>query len=360
MRLELVKRQEHSRLMVVVSPILAITLTVILGGGIFALYGVSPLEGLYAFFIEPLNSYWSLEELLVKAGPLILIAVGLCVCFLSNTWNIGAEGQFTIGAIFGSIIPILYPEWTSGFALPAMILMGAIGGMLWASIPALLKTRFGTNEILSSLMLVYVAQYLLDYLVRGPWRDPDGFNFPESRIFDSAHVLPKFGDGRLHLGVLIAIVVAILIWFLLSKTLKGFEIKVLGQSPRAGRFAGFSSNRMVWFGFLLSGAFAGLAGVFEVSGSIEQLTPVISPGYGFTAIIVAFLGRLNPIAIIFAGLLLGLSYIGGEAAQVSLGISNKMTNVFQGMLLFFVLACDILIHYRVRLVNPREAGNDVA
>ncbi|WP_068312633.1 ABC transporter permease [Polycladidibacter hongkongensis] len=355
MRLELEKRAETSKRMSVLSPLIAIALTGISVTLMFIALGVAPLAGLHAFFVEPLTSVWSWEELLVKAGPLVLIAVGLSVCFLSNTWNIGAEGQFTMGAIFGSVIPVLYFDFTSAWALPLMILMGALGGMVWAAIPALLRTKFNTNEILVSLMLVYVAQYLLDFLVRGPWRDPDGFNFPESRLFDAAHVLPKFGDGRLHLGIALAVVAVLLIWFLLAKSLKGFEIKVIGQAPRAGRFAGFSQNRTIWFGFLLSGAFAGIAGLSEVSGAIEQLTPVISPGYGFTAIIVAFLGRLNPIGIVFAGLLLGLSYLGGEAAQVSVGISNKMTNVFQGMLLFYVLACDILILYRLRLVRSAPA-----
>lgn len=357
MRLELEKRSEHSALMTILSPVLALVLTLIAGGILFAAMGYNPGEALYAFFLEPLTNQWSIEELLVKAGPLILIAVGLSVCFLSNNWNIGAEGQFTIGALTGSIIPILFHEYTGPMAMPLMVLMGALGGMAWASVPAFLKTRFGTNEILTSLMLVYIAQYLLDYLVRGPWRDPDGFNFPESRLFDDAHTLMTLGDGRLHLGIVFALVAVLAVWFMLSQTLKGFEIKVMGETPRAGRFAGFSHRGIVWFGFLISGACAGIAGMAEVSGSIGQLTPVISPGYGFTAIIVAFLGRLNPIGIVFAGLLLALSYIGGESAQVSIGLTDKITRVFQGMLLFFVLGCDTLILYRIRLITTaRKAG----
>lgn len=360
MRIELEKRPEHSQLMTVVSPLIAIGLTLLCGALLFSVMGYNPAEALYAYFIEPLTTSWSIEELLVKAGPLILIAVGLSVCFLSNTWNIGAEGQFTAGALTGSIIPILFYDYTGAMALPLMILMGVLGGMAWASIPAFLKLRFGTNEILTSLMLVYVAQYLLDFLVRGPWRDPDGFNFPESRIYDAAHVLPKLGEGRLHIGMIFAVVAVLVVWWMLARTLKGFEIKVMGETPRAGRFAGFSQKGVVWFGFLVSGGLAGLAGMAEVSGSIEQLTPVISPGYGFTAIIVAFLGRLNPIGILFAGLLLALSYIGGEAAQVSLGLTDKITRVFQGMLLFFVLACDTLILYRFKIVTAVKRSKEAA
>ena len=358
MRLELQKRPEHSRLMAVLSPVLAIILTLIAGSIMFAALGINPGRALYVLFVEPLTQSWALQELVVKATPLVLIGVGLAVCFLSNTWNIGAEGQFTVGAIVGSVLPIMAFQWESSLTLPVMLIMGALGGMAFAAIPALLKIRFGTNEILTSLMLVYVAQLFLDWLVRGPWRDPQGYNFPESRLFSAAAALPTFGDGRMHLGTIFALIAVAAMAIMLGRTLKGFEIKVLGQSPRAGAFAGFSQNRMILFAFLLSGGLAGLAGICEVSGPIGQLLPTISPGYGFTAIIVAFLGRLNPIGILLAGCLLALSYIGGEAAQIALGISDKITRVFQGMLLFFVLACDILILYRVRIVSSAAKAGE--
>lgn len=356
MRLELQKRPEHSRLMVLLSPVIAIGLTLFFGAIMFAALGLDPFRALYLYFVNPLTEAWSLQELVVKATPLVLIGVGLAVCFLANTWNIGAEGQFTAGAIVGSIVPIVFFQWEGPLVLPAVLVMGAIGGAAYAAIPALLKTRFGANEILTSLMLVYVAQLFLDWLVRGPWRDPEGFNFPESRLFNASATVPMFGDGRMHLGAVFAILAVIALAIMLGRSLKGFEIKVLGQAPRAGAFAGFSQKRMVLFAFILSGALAGLAGIAEVAGPIGQLRPNISPGYGFTAIIVAFLGRLNPIGILLAGLLLALSYIGGEAAQVSLGISDKVTRVFQGMLLFFVLACDTFILYRVQLFRePAKA-----
>jgi simple sugar transport system permease protein len=357
MRIELVKRPQQSTLFSVLSPLIALALTMVAGGILFAAMGKNPFEALYYYFVDPLRELWSLHELAIKAAPLILIAVGLAVCYQSNNWNIGAEGQFVIGGIAGSMLPVLFPEFQNGFVLPLMLLMGMAGGALYAAIPALLKTRFNTNEILTSLMLVYVAQLFLDWLVRGPWRNPQGNNFPETRRFHADAMLPELmpADGRANWGIVFAVVAAILVWVLVARTMKGFEVRVLGASPRAGRFAGFSAARMVFFAFMLSGALAGLAGISEVSGAIGQLRPSISPGYGFTAIIVAFLGRLNPLGIIAAGLVLALTYLGGEAAQISLGVSDKVARVFQGLLLFFVLGCDTLIHYRIRLVWPAKA-----
>lgn len=365
MRIELQKRAGHSVLFSILSPFIALGLTVLFGGLMFALLGKDPVVALYSFFIEPLLEVWSLHELAIKAAPLILIAVGLSVCYRSNNWNIGAEGQFIMGAIAGSVIPVVFYEWQSPLVLPLMLLMGMLGGALYAGIPAFLKAHLNTNEILTSLMLVYSAQLFLDWLVRGPWRNPTGMNFPETRLFAPNAILPEMvSSGRTHWGFAFAILAALAIWFMMRFTLKGFEITVLGQSERAGRFAGFSPRRMIWFSMLLSGALAGLAGISEVSGAIGQLRPVISPGYGFTAIIVAFLGRLNPLGIVAAGLVLALTYLGGEAAQLSIGVSDKVTRVFQGLLLFFVLSCDTLIHYRIRVITSsltgRLSGGDTA
>ncbi|MBB4569608.1 ABC transporter permease [Rhizobium leucaenae] len=358
MRIELERRPQASKLFGFLSPLLALALALIAGTIMFAVLGKDPVEALDAFFVEPLLEVWSLHELAIKAGPLIMIAVGLCVCYRSNNWNIGAEGQFTIGAVAGSYIPIVFTDWHSPMVLPLMLIAGAVGGALYAAIPALLKAHFNTNEILTSLMLVYIAQLYLDWLSRGPWRDPQGHNFPQSIDFPPEATLPAIwaDSGRAHWGIVFAIVAAILAWFMMKYTLKGFEITVLGQSERAGRFAGFSSKKMVWFGFLFSGALAGLAGISEVSGSIGHLQPAISPGYGFTAIIVAFLARLNPLGAILSGFVLALTYLGGEAAQLSPGISAKAASVFQGLLLFFVLSCDTLINYRIRLVWSRVRG----
>ena len=355
MTLMLERRSERSQLMAIASPLLAVALTVLAGGIIFATRGLDPMHSLYVYFVEPLTTLWSIEELIVKSAPLILIGVGLAVCFRANLWNIGAEGQLTIGALFGSAIPILVPQWESVLVLPCMIAMGALGGALFGAIPAWLRNRFGANEILTSLMLVYVAQLFLDWLVRGPWRDPKGYNFPKSVSFEEWQILPTFGDGRVHAGAVLAVIAVVVLFIFMARTLKGFEVRVSGTAPRAGSFGGFSRKGMVWFCFALSGALAGIAGICEVAGPSGHLQPNISPGYGFTAIIVAFLGRLNPIGVLIAGLMLGVSYLGGEAAQVELKISDKTAQVFQGMLLFFILACDTLILYRIRWQSSRAA-----
>lgn len=358
MRLQLVRRPQHSSLMAAVSPLIAFALTLIIGAIIFIAIGKPPGAALYAYFVAPLTELWSVHELAIKATPLIIIAVGLSVAYLSNNWNIGAEGQFIMGGIFGSLIPIVFPGFQNVLTLPLMILFGILGGMAWGAIPAFLKTRFNTNEILTSLMLVYVAQLFLDWLARGWLRDPQGYAFPGSIRFPPAATLPEIApsQGGAHYGLVFALFVAVALWFVMTRTLKGFEVRVMGASPRAGRFAGFSSKRMTYFAFLLSGGLAGLAGISEVSGAIGQLRETISPGYGFTAIIVAFLGRLNPLGAVVAGFVLALTYLGGEAAQISLGISDKLARVFQGLLLFLVLACDTLIYYRVRFSAGRKAG----
>ena len=337
--------------MALLSPVLAIALTIATGAIIFAMQGLNPAKAIFVYFLEPLTSVWSIEELIVKAAPLVLIGVGLALCYQARVWNIGAEGQLTIGALAGSIIPILFNSWQSPLTLVTMLLLGMLGGAAYAAIPAFLKTRFNANEILTSLMLVYVAQYLADWLIRGPWRDPDGFNFPKSVTFEGWQLLPAIGNGRVHLGAGLAIAAVIIFAVIASKTLKGFEIRVIGSSPRAGSFSGFSQKRTIYFTMLVSGALAGLAGICEIAGPSGQLQPAISPGYGFTAIIVAFLGRLNPVGVLFAGVLLAISYLGGEAAQISLGISAKISQVFQGMLLFFILACDALILYKIRFIS---------
>jgi simple sugar transport system permease protein len=280
----------------------------------------------------------------------------LSLCYRTNVWNIGAEGQFTLGAIFGGALALAFPDAPAVLLFPGMLVMGVIGGMFWAAIPALLRTRFNANEILTSLMLHYVAALLLVYLVTGPLKDPHGFGFPQSALFSSAATTPIIVPGTgVHLGCALAPVIAVLGWLLLNKSVLGFQLRVVGQAPRAARFAGFSENRLIWTAMLISGGLAGLAGIFEVAGPVGQLTTTISPGYGFTAVIVAFLGRLNPIGVIFAGLLLALSYLGGDAAQIDLGLPNAVTGIFQGILLFFLLGCDLLILYRVKRVRPAAA-----
>ena len=354
--IRLEKRAGQSKAYAFVSPLIALGLTLVSGIILFVVLGKPPLTALYLYFVEPLTEVWSLHELAVKAAPLILIAAGLSLCFRSGNWNIGAEGQFIMGAVSGAMLPILFPGFTGFAVLPLMMLLGIAGGMAWAAIPAMLKNRFGANEILTSLMLVYVAQLFLDWIVRGPWRNPDGYNFPESRGFTEWQVLPEmFASGRAHYGALFAVLAVLFVWVLVSRTTKGFELNVVGTSQRAGLFSGFNPKHTTLFVFLVSGGLAGLAGIAEVSGAIQQLRPTISPGYGFTAIIVVFLGRLSAPGIFVAGIVLALSILGGEAAQISLNVSDKIASLFQGLILFYVLACDTLIHNKV--VIERKAGS---
>ena len=352
MQLVLEKRAERSNTIALVSPLIAIGLTLVTMSILFAILGKNPITALGVYFVAPLTDSYSLQEIAVKATPLVMIAIGLSLCYLANAWNIGAEGQFLIGAVAGSWLAVKTQGTDAGpWVLPAMLLLGAIGGALYALIPAICKVRFGASEILTSLMLVYVADLFLDYLVRGPWRDPKGFNFPTTAEFDPVATVPVLIEGgRLHLGGIIALVVVAAGAVLLGKTIKGFEIRVVGAAPRAARFGGFSSNRLILLTFAISGALAGMAGIIEVAGPVGHLQPGISPGYGFTAIIVAFLGRLNPVGILIAGLFLALTFIGGEQAQIAMKIPLDVTKVFQGILLFFVLACDSLILYRFKLI----------
>jgi simple sugar transport system permease protein len=349
-RVTLEPRARPSVLMQWLAPALAVALTVLTGALLFEIMGYAPGAALHAFFISPISTSYGLAELGVKAAPLVIIATGLAIGFRAGVWNIGAEGQFTIGAIFGGGVALAFYEVEGFWVLPLMVLAGIAGGMLWASIPAFLRVRFKVNEILVSLMLTYVATLLLSYLVYGPWKSPEGFNFPESRMFSPSAVLGVLVEGtRLHVGALVALGIVLLAWLALDRTLFGFEVRVVGAAPQAARFAGFSEARLVWVTLLLSGGLAGLAGMFEVAGPIGQLVPVISPGYGFTAIIVAFLGRLHPVGILLAGIVVALAYIGGENAQIEVGLPQAITGVFQGMLLFFLLAVDILVRYRIRL-----------
>ncbi len=357
MRIVLDRRAERPAVLGLLSPLLAVALTLLSALPIFLALGQDPLAALEVYLLAPLQDGWALQELAVKATPLVLISVGFAFCYRSGNWNIGAEGQFLLGAIAGGGIAVAaHGSGATGWVLPAMLVAGTAAGALYALIPAALKTRFGANEILTSLMLVYVAELLLDWLVRGPWRDPAGFNMPNTVSFDPAATVPTLlAEGRLNIGTPIALLIAALAALLLGRSLKGFEIRLAGEAPRAARFAGFSAARVTWVVFALSGGLAGLAGILEAAGTVGLLQPGLSPGYGFTAIIVAFLGRLNPLGCVVAGAFLALTFIGGENAQIMLRLPLDVTRVLQGMLLFYVLASDTLLLYRIRLLRGAVA-----
>ena len=356
------KRPQPSKLWTAITPVFAVVATMIAGGIMFALLGKDPFEAIRTIFWDPLFNEqfaaFSRPQLLVKAAPLILIATGLAMGFRAGVWNIGAEGQYIIGALSGAAVGLAFYPTESFFIFPLMVIAGALGGFLWAMIPGLLKVKFHTNEILVSLLLVYVAEFILASMALGALRNPEGNGFPGSRNFKdypsafNAELLPNTG---LHWGVVAAIIAVIFAYVLFSKHMMGFHIRLAGQAPKAARFGGVDPARLILFCLGTSGALAGLAGLFEVSGPAGQVSIDFNVGYGFTAIIVAFLGRLHPVGILLAGGLMALTYIGGEIASFMLGVPTAAIQAFQGMLLFFLLAVDVLTNYRIRFGKRKVA-----
>jgi len=359
--LRLEQRPQPSRMWVYLTPLVAVVITMIAGGALFAALGKSPVEAIATIFWEPLFgefAFYYRPQLLVKAAPLILIAIGLSLGFRAGIWNIGAEGQYILGAICGAGVALAAYPSESVLIFPAMIVAGAFGGWAWGMIPALLRVKFGTNEILVSLMLVYVAEQLLAAMSLGLMRNPEGHGFPGSRNlqqYEAAHNAELIAGSGLHWGVAAALIAVIFAYILLNRHILGYHIRLTGQAPRAARFAGVRPNRLILFCLGTSGALAGLAGMFEVAGPSGQISIDFNVGYGFTAIIVAFLGRLHPVGIMLAGLLMALTYIGGEIAQSNLQLPAAAIQLFQGMLLFFLLAVDVLVQFRLRWTRTEAA-----
>ena len=347
--LRLEPRQAAPYWLVISVPIGAVIITLILVSIVYAIAGYSPVEVLKVYFVYPIADLYGVGELFVKATPLMLCALGLMFCFRAGIWNIGAEGQLTVGAITGSIVALSLAEAPMLVVLPLSLIGGMLGGMVWALIPATLLSKFRANEILTSLMLVYIAQLLLSALVHGPLRDPDGLNFPHSAVISDTATIPVILDGtRMHLGTVIALLLLPVVHILRNYHITGYATKVMGASSEAAVYGGFEAKKVIYGVFLTSGALAGLAGVLEVIGPIGRLTTSVSPGYGFTAIIIAFLGRMHPIGIVFASLLMALSFLGGELAQILLKVPSAVTGVFQGLLLFVLLGCDLLVRYQIK------------
>ena len=363
--IRLEKRLAPSTAASIISPLIAIALTILCGLLMIQAAGKDPVEAFNTYFMFPFNdlaAYFNAApenrsgllylpaEVLVKAIPLALIGVGLAIAFRAGLFNIGAPGQYILGAIFAGAVALhVSDSLPRPIVLPLCLAAGALGGLLWALIPAFLRVRTGASEILTSLMLSYVAALLLDWLVRGVWKDPLGFGFPQSKDFPDSALMPILLEGtRLHWGLVLMLAVVFAVWFVMFRTITGFRVTVTGLAPKAAHFAGFNQRGTVYTVFLLSGALAGLAGALEATATIGQLQPEISAEYGFAAIIVAFLGRLHPLGVLFAALVLAITYIGGENAQITMGLPKNATLVFQGMLLLFLLACDAMIHYRLR------------
>ena len=360
--IRLERRREPSRRVAAITPVLAVVATMAAGSLMFAALGYDAPTAIRTIFWDPLFSEqfaaYSRPQLLVKAGPLILIAIGLSLGFRAGVWNIGAEGQYIMGAIAGAAVALAAYPLEAAWIFPAMVIAGGLGGWAWAMIPALLKSRFRTNEILVSLLLVYVAEQILASAATGWLRNPEGAGFPGSRNlaqYPAAANTEIIAGSGMHWGVAAAFIAVIAAYILLSRHIMGFNIRLSGQAPRAARFSGVAPGRLMIFCFGISGALAGLAGLFEVAGPARQISIDFNVGYGFTAIIVAFLGRLHPVGILLAGLLMGLTYIGGELAQIMLGLPAAAIQSFQGMLLFFLLAVDVFTNFRIRIGRRQVA-----
>ena len=355
--LKLERRATPSSIMSVASPLLAAVGMLVTGFLLFKALGKDPVEAFYLFFVKPVSTTYGIGELLLKTTPLLLCGLGLALGYRANVWNIGAEGQLTMGAIAGGGVALWFGDSESALAMPLMLLAGVLGGMAWAAIPAFLRTRFNTNEILVTLMLVYMSQLVLSWLVHGPWRDPQGLNYPQSQGFGDAETMSIFISGtRVTWGIVYALGLALAAWIFSQKTFAGFRMQVAGLAPAAAAYAGFSEKRNIWIALMICGAAAGLAGVCEVAGPIGRLQQQISPGYGFAAIIVAWIGRLHPVGVVFGALLMSLLYLGGESAQMGMGLPSAITGLFQGLLLFYLLAADLFITFRLKRVAPVEAN----
>lgn len=355
-RLRLEPRLERSLLAQISVPAIAIALTVLVGSLLFVFLEIPPLRALYAFFIEPLTTRYGIGEVLLKSVPLMIIAQGLAIGFRAQVWNIGAEGQLLMGAMAAGFLAITFNESESAWLLPFMIVAGTLAGAAWAGVAAFLRVRFNANEILVTFMMSSIALQFLYYLVTGPLKDPQGFNFPQSVTFGDAALFSSLTlDTRVTTTVFIPIVVSLLAWVFMQRSMAGYKLLVSGLAPRAARYAGFAEKQAVWLGLLIGGAAAGLAGVAEVAGPLGLLQRNISPGYGFAAITVAFLGALHPIGIIFAALLMALIYVGGDTALTSVNLPHASVAVFQGMLLVFYLASYLFVHYRLRAVGQRAS-----
>jgi ABC-type uncharacterized transport system permease subunit len=351
------KRLAPSPFMTVAVPVVAVALALLFCAAFLALTGRHPFE-LYAAMLKgALGSAYGLSETTVKAIPLMLCGLGVSLAYRMQLWNIGAEGQLYLGAFAATWVPLTFPNLPAFIMLPAMLVLGMAAGAMWALGPAFLRVKWRVNEIITTLMLNYVGILLVNYFVYGPWRDPKGFNFPLTAEFPPAALLPTFGGSRIHVGLLLALALVVLFIVIFRNSRWGYEIKVIGSSERAARYAGMDIKRNMLLVMALSGAVCGLAGMTEVSGIAGRLQPGLSPGYGYTAIIVAWLARLNPVAIVLVAGMFGVLQVGGYIVQ-TFGVPASMVAMIQGAVLFFVIGGEMYVNYRV--VFPGMRGADKA
>lgn len=342
-----IKRETESLSSRFIVPVLSIIMALLFGWIFLWLYGIDPAETYLRMWQGAFGSSYAISETLVKAIPLMLLGLGLSLAFRMKLWNIGAEGQLYMGAFAASGIALFYGDLPSLILLPVMALASFVAGGIWGLIPGTLRAFWDVNETITTLMLNYVAIFFVESFIFGPWKDPASMGFPLSPRFSPQAYLPSIGDSRVHIGLLVALLVAVLLYFLLNYTKWGYEIKVVGESHASARYTGINVVKNIMLVMLISGGIAGLAGMIEVSGITHRLQQGISPGYGFTAIIVAWLARLNPFAMIMVAILFGALLVGGFGLQI-FGLPFSTVQMLQGAVLFFLLGGEIFTKYRLQ------------
>lgn len=339
-------------------PVIAAVITFTLTATLVILAKANPLEAYYYFLVAPLSSRVSAIEVLVKSTPLLLVGAAVTFAFSAGYWNIGAEGQLYAGAVAAAWLGTILGNLPALIAIPVMVLGGFLAGMLWALPPVLLKVKLAVDEVVTTLLLNTVILFVVSYLLNGPWRDPVS-GWPQSPEIASSAMLPKLlPQARLHLGFVIGLLVIVALWFILSRTSLGLKMRATGLGMEAARFAGVNVNRMVLTAALISGGIAGMAGVSEVAGIHFHLIDAISPGYGYTGIIIAMLGGLNPFGVGLAALFIGLLSTGGQTVSRALGVPAYLGDVVQAALLLVTLGAFILQNYRIRWVadEPKSSS----
>jgi simple sugar transport system permease protein len=336
-------------------PLMSVGCALIFSGVFIAMNGISPFLVYGKMLDGAFGSSYGIGETLVKAIPLLLCGLGVSIAYRISVWNIGAEGQLVVGAIAATAVTIYWPDLPAIAAIPLMVLFGFVAGAIWGLFTAIPRTHFQVNELITSLMLNYVALLLLNYLVFEPWKDPKGFNFPGSPMFTLAQQLPSIGGSRLHIGFLFALAAVLLYWVFTKHMSWGYELRLLSANPVAARYAGMSINKQIILVMLISGGLSGLAGMAEVSGVTHRLMYGISPGYGYTAIIVAWLAKLNPFGLILSSVLCGAVIVGGYSVQM-IGLPSSMALMIQGSILFFLIGGEVLSKYKITWSNLSGGG----
>lgn len=335
------------------TPLIAVTAALVLGALFLLAYGYDPLTVYSAMFEGAFGSFYGFSETIVKAIPIALCSLAVAVAFRMQLWNIGAEGQLFMGAFAASYVALNAHNLPTAVILILMFLAAGAAGGIWGAIPGGLKAYLGANETITTLMLNYVAILWVDYLVYGPWKDPAGYNFPITPPFPKETWLPILFGNRVHIGLLLVLILAVLIYFLVEKTPWGYQVRVIGQSQSAARYGGMNVKRTIIVAMLLSGAIAGVAGMVEASGITHRLQHAMSPGYGYTAIIIAWLAGLNPLTILPVAFLFGALLVGGYSVQSS-GVPFAIVQMLQGALLFFLVGGEVFSRYRIRLIKKGE------